>query len=325
MQIEAIRIRSVGGPEMMRLETIDLPEPGPGQVHVRHKAIGINFIDTYHRTGLYKLPLPSGLGMEAAGVIEALGAGVSDFKIGERVAYGSGPVGAYATASNVPAANLAKLPDEVSFEQAATMMLKGLTSHYLLHAAYVLKRGETILFHAAAGGVGLIVGQWARHLGVTAIGTVGSEEKAQIARANGYAHVLNYRTENVPERVRELTGSAKLPVVYDGVGKDTFEMSLDCLAPRGLLVSFGNASGPVTGVDLGILAAKGSLYLTRTTMAHYLATPEEFRLRAKELFAAVAQGAIRLQVGQRYALKDAAEAHRALESRETIGASILIP
>jgi len=213
----------------------------------------------------------------------------------------------------------------VSFEQAASMMLKGLTAHYLLHSTYAVKRGDTILFHAAAGGVGLILGQWAKHLGVTAIGTVGSDEKAGIARAHGYAHVINYRKENVPERVKEITRGAKLPVVYDGVGKDTFEMSLDCLRPRGLLVSFGNASGPVTGVDLGILSSKGSLYLTRPTLGHYLATPEEFRARAKDLFDAVAAGAIKLQIGQRYALKDAASAHRDLEGRKTTGATILLP
>lgn len=325
MKINAIRIHQTGGPEVMQLEPIELPLPPPGHVRVRHKAIGVNFIDIYHRTGLYKLPLPSGLGMEAAGVIEAIGADVEGFAIGDRVAYASVPVGAYAEAHNVPAGKLAKLPDNVDFEQAASMMLKGLTAHYLLHATYPVKRGETILFHAAAGGVGLILGQWAKHLGVTAIGTVGSDEKAELALAHGYAHVINYRTENVPERVAEITKRAKLPVVYDGVGKDTFEMSLDCLAPRGLLVSFGNASGPVTGFDLGVLSAKGSLYVTRPTLGHYVATPQEFRARAEALFAAVASGAIKLQISQRYALKDAAQAHRELEARKTTGASILLP
>jgi len=325
MKTTAIRIHKTGGPEAMQLEEIELPPPPPGHVRVRHHAVGVNFIDTYHRSGLYKLPLPSGLGMEAAGIVEACGEGVAGFELGARVAYGSAPVGAYAAAHNVPATRLALLPDRVSFEQAASMMLKGLTAHYLLHSVHAVKAGDTILFHAAAGGVGLILGQWAKHLGATAIGTVGSDEKAEMARANGYAHVINYRTENVPDRVRDITKGAKLPVVYDGVGKDTFEMSLECLAPRGLLVSFGNASGPVTGVDLGILSTQGSLYVTRPALPHYLATPEEFRGRAKDLFDTVGAGAIKLQIGQRYALRDAAIAHRDLEGRKTMGASILLP
>lgn len=323
--MKAIRIHKTGGPEVMTLEEVDLPAPGKGQVTIRHTAIGVNFIDTYHRSGLYPLPLPAGIGLEAAGVIEALGEGVTDFKIGDRVAYGSGPLGAYSEYSNAPAERIVKLPDGVSDEQAAVMMLKGITAQYLLHATYKVAKGDTILFHAAAGGVGLIVGQWAKHLGATVIGTVSSEAKAELARAHGYDHVINYSTENVVERVTEITGGKKLPVVYDGVGKDTFAMSLDCLAPRGLLVSFGNASGPVPPFDMSILNGKGSLFVTRPSMVHYLLTPEEFRMRAADVFDVVAKGVVTVEINQHYPLADAVRAHQDLEGRKTTGATVLVP
>jgi len=325
MTIKAIQIDKQGGPEVMELRDIALAAPKPGEITVRHTAIGINFIDTYHRSGLYPVKLPSGLGMEAAGTVEALGDGVTGLKVGDRVAYGSGPIGAYAEANNVPASRAVKIPDGVSDEAAAAMMLKGMTAQFLLRQTYVVKPGDTILWHAAAGGVGLIATQWAKHLGATVIGTVGSDEKAAMAKAHGCDHVLNYRTEDVPARVREITGGKMLPVVYDGVGKDTFVMSLDCLRPRGLLVSFGNASGAVTDVNLGILAAKGSLYVTRPTMFHYTATDADFQAVAKDLFDVVASGAVKIEIGQRYKLADAKQAHIDLESRKTTGATVLVP
>ena len=323
--MKAIRIEAQGAPDVMKLVDVELAAPAPHEITIRHKAIGINYIDTYHRSGLYPIKLPSGLGMEAAGVVEAVGSAVTGFKVGDRAAYGSGPIGAYAEANNVPAARAVKLPDGVSDEAAAAMMLKGMTAQFLLRQTFVVKPGDTILYHAAAGGVGLIATQWAKHLGATVIGTVGSDDKIAIARAHGCDHVINYRTENVPERVKEITGGKKLPVVYDGVGKDTFVMSLDCLAPRGLLVSFGNASGPVTGVDLGILAAKGSLYVTRPTMFHYALTDADFQAVAKDLFDVVAGGHVKIEIGQRYKLADAAQAHKDLEGRKTTGATVLIP
>jgi NADPH2:quinone reductase len=325
MTIKAIRIEKQGGIDVMQLQDIKLAAPAKGEITVRHTAIGLNFIDTYHRSGLYPLKLPSGLGLEAAGTVEAIGEGVTGFSIGDRVAYGSGPIGAYAEASNVGAARAVKLPDGVSDEVAAAMMLKGITAQYLLRQIFKVSKGDTILFHAAAGGVGQIATQWAKYLGATVIGTVGSEEKAALAKTYGCDHVINYRTENVPDRVKEITGGKKLPVVYDGVGKDTFLMSLDCLAPLGLLVSFGNASGPVTGVDLGILAAKGSLFVTRPTMLHYTATDAAFQAVAKDLFDVVAGGHIKIDIGQRYKLTDAAKAHADLEARKTTGATVLVP
>ena len=324
-KIKAIQIDKTGGPDVLKFQEITLPAPAAGELTIRHTAIGINFIDTYHRSGLYPVKLPSGLGMEAAGTVEAIGEGVTGFAIGDRVAYGSGPIGAYAEANNVGAARTVKLPDGVSDEAAAAMMLKGMTAQFLLRQTYVVKPGDTILFHAAAGGVGLIATQWAKHLGATVIGTVGSDEKVAIAKAHGCDHVINYRNEDVPARVKEITDGKKLPVVYDGVGKDTFMMSLDCLAPRGLLASFGNASGPVTGVDLGILAAKGSLYVTRPTMFHYAITDAEFQAVAKDLFDVVAGGHVKIEIGQRYALADAAKAHSDLEDRKTTGATVLVP
>jgi NADPH2:quinone reductase len=325
MQIRAIRIAATGGPEAMRLETIDLPPPAAGQVRVRHAHIGVNFIDTYHRSGLYPVPLPSGIGLEAAGTVEALGAGVSDLAVGDRVAYCSGPLGAYADANNVPAARVVKLPAATGTDAAAALLLKGLTVQYLFRQTYRLAAGETIVFHAAAGGTGLIACQWARHLGVTMIGTVSSPEKAVLARAHGCTHVIDYTREDVARRVRELTDGAGVPVVYDGVGKDTFLASLDCLRPRGLLVSFGNASGPVAGVDLGILSAKGSLYVTRPTLATYTATTAALRAAADELFDLVARGALAPDITRRFALAEAAAAHRALQGRETVGALLLEP
>ena len=323
--VKAIRIHKTGGPQVMHLEEVDLASPGPGQARVAHTAIGVNFIDTYHRSGLYPLPLPSGIGLEAAGRVEAVGDGVTNVKPGDRVAYGAGPLGAYAQAQNCPSANLIKLPDGVKDEDAAALMMKGLTVRYLFKETYKVKKGDTVLFHAAAGGVGLVACQWAKELGVTLIGTAGTDEKCALAKTHGAAHVINYRTENVVERVADITGGKKVPVVYDGVGKDTFDMSLDCLKPRGLLASFGNASGPVTGVDLGVLAAKGSLYVTRPTMLHYMMTPQEVAAATDDLFDVVTRGAVRVDINQRYALADAAQAHQDLEARQTTGASILEP
>lgn len=323
--VKAIRIHETGGPEVLKLETVELPAPGPGQARVRHTAIGLNYIDTYHRSGLYPVPMPSGIGLEAAGIVEAIGEGVSEVKVGDRVAYGSGPLGAYAEAQNCFAAGLIKLPDTIKDDEAAALMMKGLTTRYLFKETFKVQKGDTVLFHAAAGGVGLVACQWAKHLGVNLIGTAGSDEKCALAKSHGAAHVINYRTENVVERVMEITDGKKVPVVYDGVGKDTFIMSLDCLQPRGLLASFGNASGAVTGVDLGILAAKGSLYVTRPTMVHYMMTPAERTAATTDLFDVVASGAVKVDINQRYALADAAQAHRDIEARATTGATIIEP
>jgi NADPH2:quinone reductase len=325
MKINAIRVHEQGDIERMKFESVDLPPPKPAEARVRHEAIGVNYIDTYHRSGLYKLPTPTGIGVEAAGIVDEIGSAVTHLEVGDRVAYCGGPIGAYAQASNVPAARLIKLPNGVSSDAAAAMLLKGLTVQYLFRQTYVLKKDETILFHAAAGGVGLLAAQWAKHLGVVMIGTVSSAEKAKLAMARGCAHVINYSNENVPARVAEITGGRKVPVVYDGVGKDTFMASLDSLAPRGLLVSFGNASGPVTGVDLGILSAKGSLYVTRPTLATYTATTEMLQSAADELFALVASGAITPDITRHYPLAQAQDAHRALQSRGTVGSILLTP
>ncbi len=309
----------------MALEEVDLSAPGEGQVQVRHTAIGLNYIDTYHRTGLYPLPLPTGLGLEAAGVVEAVGAGVTALKEGDRIAYGAGPIGAYAECANVPANRVGKLPDAIGDDAAAAMMLKGMTARYLLRATYVVQPGDTILFHAAAGGVGLIACQWAKALGATVIGTVGSDDKAELAKAHGCDHSINYSHENVAERVRGLTGGAGVPVVYDGVGKATVDASLDSLAPRGLLVSFGNASGPVTNFDLGVLSAKGSLYVTRPTLMTYVASDADLSATMQDLFDVVASGKVKITVNQRYALADVVQAHKDLESRATTGSTVLIP
>ena len=322
--MKAIRFSKTGGPEVLDYVDVDLPPPARGQARVKHTVVGVNFIDTYHRTGLYKLPLPSGLGSEAAGVVEALGEGVTSLKVGERVAY-AGAMGAYADSNNVPAERLVKIPDGVSDETAAAAMLKGMTAQYLLKRTYPVKAGQTILFHAAAGGVGLIAGQWAKHLGATVIGTVGSDEKVALAKQNGYAHVLNVRNDDWVKRVRELTGGDGVPVVYDSVGKDTFAGSLDCLAVRGMLVSFGNASGAVPAFEPGILSAKGSLYLTRPTLFHYTRTPRELQETADDLFTVIQSGAVKIAIHQRFPLAQARQAHEALHSRATTGATLLLP
>lgn len=322
--VKAIRISETGGPEVMVLEEVALAAPGPGMVTVANRAIGLNFIDTYHRSGLYPLPLPAGIGLEGAGVVQAVGEGV-DLKEGDRVAYCSAGFGAYAQALNLPAARLVKIPNGISFEQAAASLLKGQTAEYLLQRTYPLQAGETCLFHAAAGGVGLIFGQWASCIGATVIGTVGSEEKAELARAHGFTHVINYRTEDVVQRVMEITDGQKVPVVYDGVGLDTFDRSLDCLAPRGLMVSFGNASGAPAHLDLQTLANKGSLYITRPTMLTYTLSPEELQQSSDDLFARVLSGDVRIEINQRYPLADVQQAHRDLESRKTTGSTILLP
>jgi NADPH2:quinone reductase len=308
----------------MQWEDVDIDPPAAGMVTIDHRAVGVNFIDTYHRSGLYPLPLPTGIGMEAAGVVEAVGEGV-DLQPGDRVAYCSAGFGAYSERINLPASRLVKLPEGVGFEDAAAVLLKGQTAEYLLQRTYPLQPGETCLYHAAAGGVGLVFGQWASSIGATVIGTVGSEEKAELARAHGYQHVINYSSENVVERVLEITGGEKLPVVYDGVGRDTFEVSLDCLRPRGLMVSFGNASGAPDPLDLQVLSAKGSLFITRPTLFNYTATTEELRQSSDDLFKRVLGGEIRIEINQRYALEDVRQAHRDLEARKTTGSTVLLP
>lgn len=320
----AIRVHTPGGPEQMQWDEVPLPAPKPGEVLVRHKAVGLNYIDVYFRTGLYKAPsMPVTIGMEAAGVVEAVGDGVTDLKVGDRVAY-AGALGSYAEARCVPADKLVPLPDAISFEQGAAMMLQGMTAQYLVKRTYAVKKGDTIVVHAAAGGVGLILCQWAKHIGATVIGTVSTKEKADLAAANGCDFPI-LTSENLAARVKEITKGAMVPVVYDSVGKDTFASSLDCLQPRGLMVSYGNASGPVTGLDVGILAAKGSLYLTRPTLNTYTATRADLLATAKDLFDVVASGAVKIRVNQTFPLKDAADAHRALEARKTTGSTVLIP
>ena len=322
---KAIRIHETGGPEVLRFEEADPGEPGPGWVRIRHTAVGVNYIDTYHRSGLYPLALPSGLGLEAAGVVEGIGEGVVRWKVGDRVAYGTGPVGAYSQAANVPAERVVAVPAGVTDEQAAALMLKGLTAWYLLRRTCRVKAGDTILFHAAAGGVGLLACQWARHLGATVIGTVGSQAKAALASAHGCTHVIDYSREDFARRVREITGGKGVPVVYDGVGKTTFDGSLDCLAPLGLMVSFGNASGTPPPLDLLRLSLGGSLFITRPTLMHYTADPAQLAEGAAELFDLVAAGVIKVEIHQRFALSEAAAAHRDLEARKTTGATVLIP
>lgn len=321
----AIRIERTGGPEVLQWQEVSIGDPGPGEVRVRNAAVGVNFIDVYHRTGLYPLQLPAGIGLEASGVVEAVGAGVEDLRAGDRVAYCHGPTGAYAQARVMPARVLVKLPEGIAFETAAAMMLKGLTAQFLLRRTHRLQAGDAALFHAAAGGVGLIAGQWAKALGVQLIGTAGSEEKCQLAVRNGYAHCINYRTEDLVSRVKEITGGKGVGVVYDSVGRDTWERSLACLQPFGLMVSFGNSSGPVPPVTLGDLAVRGSLYVTRPTLMTHLADRSVQLEMAAELFEMVLAGKVRPLVGQRFALRDAAEAHRALESRSTTGSIVLQP
>jgi len=322
----AIRFHKTGGPEVLQWEDVSLPQPAAGECLVRHKAVGLNYIDTYHRTGLYPVPLPSGIGLEAAGVVEAVGTGVSEFKAGDRVAYCNGPLGAYSELKIHPAERLVKIPEGISFEQAASMMLQGLTAQYLLRRLHLVpKAGDTILWQAAAGGVGLIACQYARALGINLIGTVSSEEKAKLAREHGAAHTIIYTKEDFVARVNEITGGKKCPVVYDSVGKDTFLKSLDCLQPRGLLALFGNASGPVDALNTGLLSAKGSLYVTRPTLISYTSKREELVAAAKELFDLVLAGKIKVTPRQSYPLKEAAQAHRDLEARKTTGSTILVP
>jgi NADPH2:quinone reductase len=322
---KAIRYARTGGPEVLEYVDVDVGEPGAGEARVRNHAIGLNFIDVYFRNGLYPAPLPGGLGHEAAGVVEAVGPGVTHVKPGDRVAYAARPNGAYSDLRVMPAAILVRLPDEIDFETGAAMMLQGLTVQYLFNRTYKLKAGDTILFHAAAGGVGLIACQWARALGVNLIGTVGSNEKAQLAKAHGAAHVINYNTEDVVQRVLEITNGAKVPVVYDSVGKDTFLRSLDCLQPLGLMVSFGNSSGAVPPFALGELVSRGSLYITRPTLQTYAGTREELEAMAADLFQMVTSGKVKIEIHQRFPLADAAQAHIALESRRTTGKTILLP
>lgn len=323
---KAIRIHEHGGPEVLRYEEADPGKPGKGEVLLRHTAIGLNFIDTYFRSGLYVPPaLPSGLGTEGAGEVEAVGSAVTGLQVGDRVAYATGPLGAYSELHVLQADRLVKLPEAISFEQAAAVMLKGLTVQYLLRQTHPLQPGEFCLFHAAAGGVGSLACQWAKAIGAKLIGVVGSAEKADRARALGAWATIDRSREDIRQRVLELTGGAKCPVVYDSVGKSTWEISLDCVAPRGLLVSFGNASGAVTGVNLGVLAQKGSLYVTRPTLAGYADTPQRLQAMADELFAMITSGKIQVDVSQRYALADAAEAQRALAAGETVGSTVLLP
>ncbi|HEX4079973.1 MAG TPA: quinone oxidoreductase [Rhizomicrobium sp.] len=323
--MKAIRFAKTGGPEVLALEDVDLRPPRVGEVRVHHTAIGVNFIDTYHRSGLYPVSLPSGLGLEGAGEVEAVGDGVTNVQRGDRVAYCSGPLGAYAEANNMPADRVVKLPSGISDEIAAAALLKGITAEYLLKRTYAVQPGQTILFHAAAGGVGQIACQWAKHLGATVIGTVGSDEKVVLAKANGCAHVLSTRTDDWAKRTREITGGGGVPVAYDGIGKETFMGSLDCLAVRGMLVSFGNASGAVPAFEPGILSAKGSLYLTRPTLFHYTRTAQELQDSANDLFAVIQSGVVKIAINQRFPLAEAREAHEALHSRATTGATILIP
>ncbi len=322
--MRVVRIRAPGGPEALSVEEADIPSPGPGEVLIRHKAIGLNFIDVYHRSGLYPLDPPAIPGLEAAGVVEETGAGVAALKPGDRVAYGAGPPGACAEYRVIPAGRVAKLPDAINFETAAALMLKGLTAWYLLRETHRVRAGEKIVFLPAAGGVGLIAGQWARALGAEAIG-VCAAAKADLARAHGYAHVIAYDAQDYPARVREITGGAGVPVVYDGVGAATFGPSLECLAPRGLMVSFGNASGPVRGLDLGLLSAKGSLYLTRPSLMHYVASDADLARASAELLAMAEAGGVRATIRQRYPLEEIARAHADLEARRTSGQTVLIP
>ncbi|TDD48773.1 quinone oxidoreductase family protein [Saccharopolyspora elongata] len=318
----AVRFHETGAPEVMRWEAVDVGEPGPGEVRIRHEAVGLNFADTYFRTGLYPAPLPAGMGVEAAGVVEAVGAGVEHVQEGDRVTYTGSPLGAYSTERVMPAAPLIALPDEIGFDTAAAMTMRGLTASYLLRRIHPLRQGDTVLLHAAAGGVGLIFLQWAKLLGIKVIGTVSTEAKAEVARAHGCDHVVLYKQEDVAARVREITDGAGVPVVFDSIGAATFQSSLDSLARRGLLVCFGTASGPVPSIDAMQLAIKGSVFVTRPALADYIADPAERAELAGELFGHVADGRIRIGINQRYALEDAVQAHRDLEAGRSIGSSV---
>ena len=324
----AIQIERTGGPEVLKLVDVKVGEPGPGEIRIRHKAVGLNFIDVYHRTGLYALPLPAGIGGEGAGIVEAVGEGVTHLKAGDRAAYASNPPGSYSTLRVMPARNVCKLPDAIDFDTGAAMMLKGLTAQYLLKRTLPqegLQPGDFVLFHAAAGGVGLIACQWARALGLQLIGTAGSEEKCQLALEHGATHAINYRTENFVERVKQITGGMGVKVVYDSIGKDTFEGSLDVLRPFGLLASYGNASGPVPPFDILTLSQKGSLYVTRPTLFSHLSSREATQEMADDLFEIVSSGQVKIPIGQRYSLLDVVQAHRDLEARKTTGCSVLLP
>lgn len=321
---KAIRIHANGGPEVMRWEDVPTPEPGRGEALIRHAAVGLNYIDVYFRTGLYKAPLPATIGMEGSGTVLAVGEGVTSLVPGDRIAYAGGPIGAYATERVIAADRLVKLPDAIDFQTGAAMMLQGLTAQYLLHRTFAVKHGQTILVHAAAGGVGLILCQWARHLGVSVIGVVSTEAKAELARAHGAEHVVVGHA-NLPAEVKRITGGAMVPVVYDSVGRDTFMPSLDSLAPLGMMVSYGNASGPVPPVDIGILSAKGSLFLTRPTLATYTAKRTDLEAMATDLFDVVAKGVVKIMVNQTFPLSEAAAAHAALEARKTTGSTVLLP
>jgi len=325
LQTKAIRFHEFGGPEVLRYETIDLPEPGPGEIRIRHTAIGLNLIDTYHRSGLYPLELPSGLGSEAAGVIEALGPGVEGFEVGNRVAYTGRPAMAYSQARNWPAAQAVRIPDEITDEQAAAVLLKGLTAWYLLRRSYRVQSRDPILLYAAAGGVGSLVSQWARQLGATVIGIVSTPEKKELALAQGCANVLMADEQDIPARVRELTDGRGVAAVYDSVGRDTFIASLNCLRPHGVMVSFGNASGPVEPFAPAELAKRGSLYVTRPILFDFIDTPESLRSASDELFLVIASGAVRIHINQRYPLSEAAQAHRDIEARRTTGSTVLLP
>ena len=323
---KAVRIDRHGGPEELKIVEVEVGDPGPGEIRIRHKAVGLNFIDTYQRSGLYPFPMPLQLGMEASGVVEAVGEGVTHLQAGDRAAYASAPPGSYSELRVMPAKCVCKLPDAISFETGAAMMLKGLTAQYLLKKtlpAEGLEKGDFIVFHAAAGGVGLIACQWARALGLQLIGTAGSDAKCKLALDHGAAHAINYSTENFAARVKEITGGKGVKVVYDSVGKDTFEGSLDCLRPFGLLAIFGNGSGPVPPFNLGLLASKGSLYVTRPTLFTHIATREATQAAADDLFAIVESGAVRIPIDQRYALADVQQAHRDLEARKTTGCTVL--
>jgi NADPH2:quinone reductase len=321
----AIRFAQTGDPSVLRLVNVDVPAPGPGEAVVRHEAIGVNFIDTYHRSGLYTVSLPSGLGLEGAGIVVAVGPNVETFKVGERVAYAGGALGAYSERRVIAADRLVHLPDSISFDVAAASMLKGMTVEYLIRRTFPVKSGQTVLWHAAAGGVGLIACQWLKSLGVRVIGTVGSPEKAALAKANGCAETILYREEGIVRRVKELTEGRGVPVVFDSVGKDTFMDSIDCLSPRGMMVTFGNASGKPELMDLNLLSAKGSLFVTRPALGTYTAKREDLLESASALFAVLKFGSVKVQISERLALKDAAEAHRKLEARETTGSLILKP
>jgi NADPH2:quinone reductase len=321
---KAVRYHKQGGPEVLQLDDVQVGEPGQGQVRIKHTAIGVNFVDTYQRSGLYPMQVPAVAGNEGAGVVEAVGAGVTDLKAGDRVCY-TGIPGSYCEQRIVAADRMVKLPQGISEEQAASMLLKGLTVHYLIFTTYAVKKGETVLWHAAAGGVGLIACQWLKALGVTTIGTAGSPEKLALAKAHGADHLINYSTEKFVDRVKEITGGKGVPVVYDSVGKTTWEGSLDCLRPRGLMVSFGNASGPVAPVNLGILSTKGSLFVTRPTLATHIASRADLVERSNALFDIVKSGKVKIETTAKYKLADAAQAHRDLESRKTTGSVILVP